>query len=359
MLSLKYVVMQHFHLCNHYLGVLVNSRCGVLVYRASVGITTNMRFEATKWIAENADSMGVHRIWMGEDIDIGQDIFVLAASMLLHTKGVKIGTGIVPIAVHRISTLARGTLSLQEIGEGRFAFGTGIGGIQDLKKLGIQLKKPVTTLRETMQCLRELWAGKTVTIQNELFTLDGYSLGPSVKTSIPIFLGVRGPQMLRLAGEVADGVILSGPLDYLRYAVKEINQAATNAGRISSDVEKVAWIPTIPTFRGGKESLAKKVVAIVVADMPDQILDMLSVDRAKIDHLRSAVESGGPDAGIPLIDDELIDTFAIAGGLEHMVDMFEQIAALGLTEVVLGPPFSGNWRAAMKEILGEISSRSE
>jgi 5,10-methylenetetrahydromethanopterin reductase len=351
--------MSLFHLCNHYLGVLITSQSGVLVYHASVGITTNMSFEATRWIGENADSMGVHRIWIGEDIDLGQDAFVLAASMLLHTKRVQVGTGIIPISVHNISTIARGTLSLQEVGLGRFAFGTGIGGIQDLKRLGISLRKPVTTLRETIRCLRDLWAGERVTLQTELFSLHDYSLGPSVRTSIPIFLGVRGPQMLRLAGEVADGVILSGPLEYLRYAVKEINQATINAGRNSSDVEKVAWIPTIPTFKGGKESLAKKVVAIVAADMPEEILDMLSVERTKIDHLKKAVESGGPDAGISLVDSDLIDTFAIAGGLEHMVDMFEHVAALGLTEVVLGPPFSGDWRGAMKEILAEISSRGE
>jgi len=315
-----------------------------------------MKVKATKWIAENSDSLGVHSIWIGEDIGIGQDPFILSASSLIHSQQTRIGTGIVPITVHNITTLARAVLSLHEISNGRFIFGTGIGGIQDLKKLGITLKKPVTTLHQTIDCLRALWAGDKVSTQNELFSLDDYELRTS-SAQIPVFLGVRGPQMLRLVGELADGAVLSGPIDYLKYAVKEIDQSASSAGRNPKQIEKVAWLPTIPTFKGAQESLAKKVVAIVVADMPDSIIDMLSVNREKIEVVRKAVASKGPDAGIPYIDEELIDTFAIAGNLQHMVDMFERISSVGITEVVLGPPFSGDWRGAMTDIFNEIRSR--
>lgn len=328
------------------------------MYHVGVGLTTNMKVQATKWVAENADAMGIHSIWIGEDIGIGQDPFILAASCLIHTRTVRVGTGIVPISVHNLSTLARAALSLHEIGQGRFVFGTGIGGLQDLTKLGIVLKKPVSVLRQALDSLRALWAGDTVSLENELFVLDGYSLKTS-DAKIPIFLGVRGPQMLRLVGESADGAILSGPIDYLRYAVREIDQSAKKSGRDPNTIEKVAWLPTIPTFKGEKESLAKKVVAIVVADMPESIIDMLSVDREKVDLIKNAVAKDGPKAGIEYIDDEIIDTFAIAGGLTHMVDVFERVASVGITEVLLGPPFSGDWRSAMTEILHEIEARRQ
>ena len=57
------------------------------------------------------------------------------------------------------------------------------------------------------------------------------------------------------------------------------------------------------------------------------------------------------------VDQELIDMFSISGSKEHMVDRFDLLAEIGLTEVVLGPPFSGNWREATEEIFKEISSR--
>ncbi|MFX1331806.1 MAG: LLM class flavin-dependent oxidoreductase [Promethearchaeota archaeon] len=329
------------------------------MYRASVGITTNMRVTATDWIAKNAEDLGIDGIWVGEDIDLGQDVYVLATAVLLNASKVRVGTGIIPVTVHKISTIARAAVTLQNTAEGRFVFGTGIGGIQDLNNMGIIVKKPVAELRKAVKTLRRLWAGESVTIESELMKLDNYSLGLKRAVEIPVFLGVRGPQMLNLVGEIADGAILSGPIDYLKDAVKRIDSSAKNSGREGSDIEKVGWLPTIPTFKGGKEHLAKRVVALVIADMPQPVLDLLDVDLERIDRLRVAVSKSGPDAGIPHINQELIDMFAISGSKEHMVDRFELLAEIGLTEVVLGPPFSGDWRDAMTEIFEEIRNRKE
>ncbi|MFW9965914.1 MAG: LLM class flavin-dependent oxidoreductase [Candidatus Thorarchaeota archaeon] len=327
------------------------------MYRASVGITTNMRVTATDWIAKNAARLGIDGIWVGEDIDLGQDVYVLTTAALLKAPEARVGTAIIPITVHKITTIARAAVTMQNTGKGRFVLGTGIGGTQDLKKMGIIVRKPVTELRKSVDTLKKLWAGEPVTADSELMSLDDYSLQLKKRIDIPIFLGVRGPKMLELVGEVADGAVLSGPIDYLRDAVKRINRSAKDSGRKGKNIEKIAWLPTIPTFKGGKENLAKRVVALVVADMPQQVIDMLDVDKARVDKLRAAVAKAGPDEGIPYVDQELIDMFSISGSKEHMADRFDLLAQLGLTEVVLGPPFSGNWREATEEIFKEISSR--
>lgn len=329
-----------------------------LLYKASVGVTTNMKPSATTWIADNADSLGVDTIWIGEDIDLGQDVFVLSAATLLKSKKIRVGTGIVPVTVHNITTLARAALTLNELSERRFALGIGFGGMQDLQKLGISIEKPVTALRIAVDILKRLWRGETVSIESELFQLEEYSLRLRDPVEIPIFLGVRGPQMLKLGGEISDGLILSGPFDYLRYAVAIVNDSARKVGRNPDDIEKVAWLPTIPTFKGGKEELAKKVVSIVVADTPQKVIDMLDVDKEQVDRLRAAVKERGPLAGIPFVTQELIDMFAISGDIQHMVDRFETLSEIGLTETVLGPPFSGDWRGTMKDIFEEIRTRS-
>jgi alkanesulfonate monooxygenase SsuD/methylene tetrahydromethanopterin reductase-like flavin-dependent oxidoreductase (luciferase family) len=316
-----------------------------------------MKPKATGWIAENADGLGVDTVWIGEDIGIGQETFILSAVTLMKTQQVRVGTGIIPMTIHNISTLARAALTLQEIGKGRFAFGTGIGGLQDLQKLGITLKKPVTELRSTVEILQKLWHGDSVSAETELHSLNDYDLRLKEPVEIPVFLGVRGPQMLRLTGTIAQGAILSGPFDYLRDATKILDTAAKKAGRAPSAVEKVAWLPTIPTFKGGKEILAKRVVAIVVGDMPEKVLDLIDMDREKLDRIRIAVAASGPKEGAEHVDQEVIDMFAIAGGREHMVDQFENLSKLGMTEVVLGPPFSGDWRGAMTEIFDEIVRR--
>ncbi|MHA1286989.1 MAG: LLM class flavin-dependent oxidoreductase, partial [Candidatus Thorarchaeota archaeon] len=267
-----------------------------------------MSIRATNWIGENAEALGVEGIWVGEDIGIGQETSILSADLLGRTKKVRVGTGIIPITVHNISTIARGSLTLHEIGTGRYVLGIGIGGMQDLIKHGIHLKKPVTELRKSTQ----LFQTESVTIQTELVNLREFNLSINEPARIPIFYGVRGPQMLKLAGKVADGVILSGPVDYIKYAIEVIDKAAATEGRNAEDVEKVVWLPTIPTFKGGSEKLAKQVVAIVVADTPEQVLNLLDIDLDRVDKIRQAFAESGPKGGAKFIDQHFIDTFSIS-----------------------------------------------
>ena len=327
------------------------------LYKASVGITTNMKISSTRWIAKNSKRIGVDRIWIGEDIDIGQDVFVLAAATILQSQNVPVGTAIIPITVHKITDLARAAVSLQQLTDSEFVFGTGIGGIQDLLKRGIRIKKPVTLLEEAVDVLHLFWKGQTTSAETELFEVNEFSLGLKRPVDIPIFLGVRGPQMLKLTGRIADGVILSGPFDYLKQANKTINNAAKKAGRDKNEVERVVWLPTIPTFKGENEKLAKHVVALVVADMPDPVLEMLSIEKEKLNLLREAVKKSGVSVGTDYVDQEIMDMFSISGDKEHMVDQFEKLIKIGATEVVLGPPFSGDWRGAMEDIFEEILRR--
>lgn len=329
------------------------------MYRASVGITTSMNTSATKWIGQNADALGVEGVWVGDDIGVGQDPSVLTSFLLESTTRVRVGTGITPITVHNVSTIARMACTLQEVGNGRFVLGLGLGGIQDLQRARMKVDRPVSALHDATLALRQLFNANSVTMKSELFNLTEFSLRISQPTDIPIFFGVRGPQMLRLAGEMADGVILSGPVEYLRYAMDIIDKAAHEREKTLKQIERVVWLPTVPTFKGGSDRLAKQVVALVVADTPEQVLDLLNIDRSRADRIREVVASSGPKGGADLINQDFIDTFAVSGTKEHMIDRFEEIHKLGATEVVIGPPFSGDWRGAMTELFQEIHLRRE
>jgi 5,10-methylenetetrahydromethanopterin reductase len=318
-----------------------------------------MGVSATDWISKNADSLGARSIWVGEDIALGQEPFVLTANTLLHTRNARIGTGIIPVTVHNIATLARVGFTLAEMGNGRFAYGLGIGGIQDLEKHSIKVRKPVTELRKSIQTLNRLWAGETVDAESEVFSIKNFRLGHEEKLKIPIFLGVRGPQMLKMTGKIADGVILSGPFDYLKNAIKIVDAAAEEVDREQGAVEKVIWVPTIPTFKGIKEKVARRVVALVIADTPEAVIDMLNVDIERVEKIRQAVAVSGPKEGAEYVNDEILDVFSISGSREHMVNRFEALEEIGATEVVIGPPFFGDWKEATAEIFEEVRIRRD
>ncbi len=131
-----------------------------------------MSLSACTWIAENAKSLGVDGIWVGEDIGRGHDIFALITAMMLRARGVRVGTAIIPVTIHDITVLARAGRTLSELGEGQFVLGIGFGGMQDVRNLGIKLDKPVTALHEAIETLRKLWAGETVTAECELIQAE-------------------------------------------------------------------------------------------------------------------------------------------------------------------------------------------
>jgi 5,10-methylenetetrahydromethanopterin reductase len=324
------------------------------LYKIGIGITTGMGLSATDWIAKNADRLGVDTIWIGEDINVGQEVVVLTSATILQTKNVKVGTGILPYPIYDIHRLARTCLTLHQMSNGRFIFGTGIGGLQDLSRLGLKPKKPVSELRAVVEVLRKLWAGESVTHHSQFINLDDVKLKIKGDVHIPIILGVRGPQMLKLAGEVADGVVLSGPFDYLERGIEVIDKAAVQSSRDPSKIEKTVWLPTIPTFKGGNEKLAREVVSIVVADTPDPVLDILDVDRERIEKIREANRAKGPSVGAEYVDRELIDMFAVSGDRDYMIERFEALHSIGATEVVIGPPFSGDWKEAIEDMISNI-----
>ena len=69
--------------------------------------------------------------------------------------------------------------------------------------------------------------------------------------------------------------------------------------------------------------------------------------------------ASSPKEGAEYVDDELLDVFSISGTKEHMVVRFEELEKIGATEVVIGPPFSGDWRDATSEIFDEFKSRGD
>jgi alkanesulfonate monooxygenase SsuD/methylene tetrahydromethanopterin reductase-like flavin-dependent oxidoreductase (luciferase family) len=99
------------------------------------------------------------------------------------------------------------------------------------------------------------------------------------------------------------------------------------------------------------------VIALVVADTPNQVIGLTGVDKEQVELIRASVRDGGPSEGAAHVTEDIIDTFAVRGSLEQMVDQFDAIARLGASEIVVGPPFSGDWRAAVIDLVREIAVR--
>jgi alkanesulfonate monooxygenase SsuD/methylene tetrahydromethanopterin reductase-like flavin-dependent oxidoreductase (luciferase family) len=180
-------------------------------------------------LARAADDGGYETIWSPE---VGsRDAITLCALYGSVTHRANVGTGVVPIFARNIASLALSVATAAEASHGRFILGLGAGHRFTAEAWFEQTwTKPRTRMRETIDVLRRILAGERVTHQGT-FSLTGYQLG-STSPEVPIYIAALTPPSLRMAGEIADGVILNWlPPEGVEKAVLLAREAAADAGR--------------------------------------------------------------------------------------------------------------------------------
>src|SRR5262249_45403732 len=99
--------------------------------------------------------------------------------------------------------------TLDEVAPGRAAIAIGTGNPLFLQESGRAVEKPVLATREFTEALRQLWAGEAVHMDGAFVKLAGARLAFKPSAPIPVYIAAIGPDMLRLAGRIGDGVVLS------------------------------------------------------------------------------------------------------------------------------------------------------
>jgi 5,10-methylenetetrahydromethanopterin reductase len=315
----------------------------------SVGLTTSTSIEMVKWVANNADGLGLRGVWVGEDIGRPQEIFTVTSLILLESRRVNVGIGVASPFIRNITTLARAAAALEETSPGRFRLGLGVGGLQDLSSMGVKVEKPVESMRKIVEALREIWKGQGwVTIKEH--GLDYYRPQFS-RIDVPIFMGVRGPKLISLAAEVADGLILSGPKQYVKEMVKLVRERRSTTRLTVNDFSFVLWVPTIMLSDYKDLELAKRVVAVVAADTPDSLLEKAGTSKEEVEVIRTAMRRGGVKEAAETVSEKLVDEFCISGDAEQICEDFRSYSGLGVDEAVYGPPYGRDPRDAIKKVV--------
>jgi len=311
----------------------------------SLGVTTSISTGMVKWLTDRLDRLGVYGVWVGEDIGKLQDIFTLTGIMLLETDRVIVGIGITSPLIRNPTTIARAAATLMEISP-RFRLGLGVGGIQDLALMGLKVEKPTKFMEENINLLRAIWKSRGGVTDLRLGITD-YRPAYHVDGEIPIYLGARGPRMLRLGADLADGIILSGPKKYIEDTVRTVSgRLAKRRVRLTF----VLWLPTIMVQSKGDLELAKKTVAIVAADTPDTVLEQAGIQKGMVEEIRGRLATSGVEAAAEHVPEALIEQLCISGSADEICERFIEYSRFGVDEVVFGPPYGRNPREAVEKV---------
>jgi probable F420-dependent oxidoreductase len=190
-------------------------------------------------VAREAEGLGYTDAWSYE-VD-GVDCFTPLVVVGMAT-GMRLGTAIANVYTRGPSTLASMAAGLADLAPGRFVFGIGAGSqpIVEAWNGGV-FARPATRVREMAQFLRAALAGERVVFKGQTFSVDGFRLTRVPSSPVPIYIAALRPGMLKVAGEVGDGVILNwnSPEDVPK-CVAVVRDAATKAGRDPDAIEITA-----------------------------------------------------------------------------------------------------------------------
>ncbi len=193
--------------------------------------------------AQYAEAKGFEAVWQAES-RLVRDAIVPMAAFAAVTDRIKIGSGVINNWTRNIGLLAATFLTLDDLAPNRIICGIGAWWDPLAKNVGIERRKPLTAMRETIEVMRRLLAMERVTYHGEFHHVDGIELdvvhGRREPRNVQVMIGATGPQMMELTGEIADGAVLNYcvPPEYNIEAMEQLERGAARAGRSIDAIDR-------------------------------------------------------------------------------------------------------------------------
>jgi 5,10-methylenetetrahydromethanopterin reductase len=194
-------------------------------------------------LAQFAEKHGFEAVWQAES-RLVRDAIVPMAAYAAVTERIKVGSGVINNWTRNIGLLAATFLTLDDLAPDRIVCGIGAWWDPLAKNVGIERRKPLLAMRETVELMRRLLAMENVTFHGEFHHVEGIELdvvhGRREPRNVSIMIGATGMKMMELAGEIADGVVLNYcvPPEYNDPALEHLRIGVERAGRHFNDLDR-------------------------------------------------------------------------------------------------------------------------
>ncbi len=313
--------------------------------RFGTGTTVRSFDQYRRWIAD-ADAVGFDLLTGGDSQSLWAECFTMMTFAAMCTERPNLAITVSNPMTRHPAVIASACASLQQISHGRFRYGMSSGD-SALRNIGVRPAR-VAELETTLNAVRELTAGRSVDWQGSTLALHWLE----DPTPVPVWLAAEGPRTQRLAGRLADGVILSNCLtkERLDVAMEHIRAGAAEVGRDVADIEiwhmcnlifapsEAAGIDLIPSVLAGTANHVFRFT-LEGKGLPEEL-------KARVRGLMGEYQSrhhAQPGQANP--NNELIDKWGlreylarqgtIAGPPEHCIERLHEVASHGVRNVVV------------------------
>ena len=224
--------------------------------------------------AQYAESNGFEAVWQAES-RLVRDAIVPMAAFAATTSKLKVGSGVINNWTRNIGLLAATFLTLDDLAPNRILCGIGAWWDPLARNVGVERRKPLLAMRETVEVLRRLLRLENVTFHGEFHHVTGIELdvvhGRREPRNVPIYIGATGDQMMELTGEIADGCLLNYcvPPEYNDKALELLERGARKAGRTLEDIDRPQLVVcSVDYDRHKAVEAAKELLTQYLAQQP-------------------------------------------------------------------------------------------
>ncbi len=321
-------------------------RLGLVLYH---GIESGPELKQYGQIAEDA---GYESLWVTERY-FHEEIFSLLGYLGAATEKIKLGVGVTNPYTRNPALLAMATATLDRITGGRFLLGLGRSERQVIQdKMGMSYGNSQAALKGAVSLVKRLLSGERVTDSDGPFTLRNARLATTpIQQNLPIYLAAIGKKGLRLAGAIADGVLLNAyvPPSYVKYAVEEIRCAAQEAGRDPESIDIACMLVVRMTDEPQTllPTLKKRIVRLLdEAYVGEILLGKGGFDPSILGPLRESYAKDEGKEAVGLITDEMVESFYLIGSVEKCKEGIAEYRQAGVDLPLLLPRLEDYARVA-------------
>lgn len=294
-------------------------------------------------LAKYADRKGIDSLWVLETRLVADAIGPMAV-YAAATGQIRVGSAVLPLWTRNPALLASTFATLDLLAPGRIVLGLGAWWEPLAARVGVKRSKAVGAMREVVESVRLLLSMKEeVTYDGGYVQMNHLYLdhGGNRPHDVKIYIGAVGPQMLRLAGRIADGVILNSnhTVAATREAVEQVRQGAESVGRSLDQIERV-MILRVRVSRDKKRLLreAKPRLALYLAQQP-HVEGPTGADPELVKRIKAIIPWPATQEqaleGAKLIPDDLPDSLACYGDEDSVRARLRDYRDAGVTAPIV------------------------
>jgi 5,10-methylenetetrahydromethanopterin reductase len=237
--------------------------------------------------------------------------------------------------------------TLDDLAPGRIILGIGAWWEPLATKVGVNRTRPLTAMREIVTAVRALLANETVTFDGDFVHLDGVELDyvyqPRRAKDVPIYIGATGMQMMELAGEIADGVVLNYLVSpsYDLDALDHLERGALKAGRTLDDIDRPQLVVcSVDADRATAVDRARLLVTQYLGQQP-HIMKASGVPESLLDEIGQVLTWPASHdqvaAAAALVPDDIVQMITACGTPDECRSKVAEYVAAGCTCPILYP----------------------